>query len=85
MKKIIISILALVVGGVALTSCEDKLDIPQKAALTTETYYQTDNDAQAALASAYEAFQIQEGYPLGVSDYPQDNKWVVDNISIISS
>ncbi len=33
----------------------------------------------------YEAFQIQEGYPLGVSDYPQDNKWVVDNISIISS
>ncbi len=51
--------LALVVGGVALTSCEDKLDIPQKAALTTETYYQTDNDAQAALASAYEAFQIQ--------------------------
>ena len=51
--------LALVAGGVALTSCEDKLDIPQKAALTTETYYQTDNDAQAALASAYEAFQIQ--------------------------
>lgn len=59
MKKIIFSMLALVVGGVALTSCEDKLDIPQKAALTTETYYQTDNDAQAALASAYEAFQIQ--------------------------
>ena len=59
MKKIIFSMLALVAGGVALTSCEDKLDIPQKAALTTETYYQTDNDAQAALASAYEAFQIQ--------------------------
>ena len=58
MKKIIFSMLALVAGGAALTSCEDKLDIPQKASLTTETFYQTDADAQKALASAYEGFQI---------------------------
>ncbi len=50
--------LALVAGGAALTSCEDKLDIAQKASLTTETFYQTDADAEKALASAYEAFQI---------------------------
>ena len=45
-------------AGVAFTACEDQLDIPQKAALTTETYYKTDNDALAALASAYENFQV---------------------------
>ena len=50
--------LALVAGAAAFTSCEDQLDIPQKAALTTETYYQTDKDAMAALASAYENFQV---------------------------
>ena len=50
--------LALVAGGVALTSCEDKLDIPQKASLTTGTFYQTDADAVKALTSAYEGFQI---------------------------
>ena len=50
--------LALVAGGAALTSCEDKLDIAQKASLTTATFYQTDADAQKALASAYEGLQI---------------------------
>jgi len=49
--------LALVAGGVALTSCEDKLDIAQKASLTTATFYQSDEDAAKALASAYEQFQ----------------------------
>jgi tetratricopeptide (TPR) repeat protein len=58
MKKILFSMLALVAGGVALTSCEDKLDIPQKASLTTGTFYQTDADAVKALTSAYEGFQI---------------------------
>lgn len=50
--------LALVAGGAALTSCEDKLDIDQKASLTTGTFYQTDADAEKALAAAYEGFQI---------------------------
>ena len=57
MKKIIFSMLALVAGGVALTSCEDKLDIAQKASLTTATFYKSDDDAAKALASAYEQFQ----------------------------
>ena len=57
MKRIILPMLALF-AGVAFTACEDQLDIPQKAALTTETYYKTDNDALAALASAYENFQV---------------------------
>ena len=49
--------LALVAGGVALTSCEDKLDIAQKASLTTATFYQSDDDFAHALGSAYEQFQ----------------------------
>ncbi len=49
--------LALVAGGAALTSCNDKLDIEQKASLTTATFYQSDDDAAKALASAYEQFQ----------------------------
>ena len=50
--------LALAAGGAALISCADKLDIPQKASLTTETFYQTDDDAVQALAAAYEGFQV---------------------------
>jgi len=58
MKKIIFSMLAVAACGAALTSCEDKLDIPQKASLTTATFYQTDDDAEQALAAAYEGFQV---------------------------
>ena len=45
--------------GVALgfSACDDKLDIPQKASLTTGTFYQTDDDFAHALGSAYEQFQ----------------------------
>ena len=49
---------ALVIGGAALTSCEEKLDIEQKASLSTGTFYQTDADAEQALAAAYEGLQI---------------------------
>ncbi len=50
--------LALAAGSAAFISCADKLDIPQKASLTTETFYQTDDDALQALAAAYEGFQV---------------------------
>ena len=45
--------------GVALgfSACDDKLDIAQKASLTTGTFYQTDDDFAHALGSAYEQFQ----------------------------
>lgn len=36
-----------------LGSCESKLDIPQQGVLNMETYYQTDEDAQEALAAVY--------------------------------
>lgn len=60
-RKIMKKIYLFAMLGVAFgfTACDDKLDIPQKATLTTETFYQTDEDAQKALTSAYEDFQCQ--------------------------
>jgi len=55
MKKLYLFAMLGVAFG--FTACEDQLDIPQKATLTTETFYQTDADAEKALASAYEQFQ----------------------------
>ena len=57
MNKNIIPMLALF-AGVALTACEDQLDIEQKGVSTTENFYQTDADCEKALAAAYEEFQI---------------------------
>lgn len=36
-----------------MSSCESKLDIPQQGTLNMDTYYQTDEDAQEALAALY--------------------------------
>ena len=38
------------------TSCEDQLDIEQKGVISSENFYQTDADAEAALVAAYEGF-----------------------------
>ena len=57
MKRTLYStILAVAVGSMALTSCEDQLDIEQKSVTTTDKFYKTDVDAEAALAAAYEGF-----------------------------
>ena len=45
-------------AGVAFTACEDQLDIAQKGTMTTDSFYKTDADAEKALASAYENFQV---------------------------
>ena len=56
MKKIyLVAMLGVAFG---FTACEEKLDIAQKASLTTETFYQTDDDAIQALAAAYEGLQV---------------------------
>ena len=56
MKKIIIPMLALV-SGVALTSCEDQLDIEQKGVTDIANYY-AEKDCESALATAYEGFML---------------------------
>jgi hypothetical protein len=55
MKKIFIPVLALA-ALFTVASCEKFLDIPQKGVTAIETFYQTDADAEAALAAAYARF-----------------------------
>ena len=48
--------LSLIIGSLlilSLTSCEDKLDIPQKGVLDYSFYYQTDEHAEAASNALY--------------------------------
>ena len=59
MKKKVLypTILSLALTGtVTFTSCESQLDIEQKGATSTEQFYKTDADAEAALVAAYEGF-----------------------------
>ena len=59
MKKILFStILTLAAAGTMTltTSCEDQLDIEQKGVISSDNFYQTDDDAEAALVAAYEGF-----------------------------
>ena len=54
MKKIIVPIVA---AGLFLTACDqDRLDIVQKAASNTESFYKTDKDAQSAITAMYATF-----------------------------
>ena len=46
-------ILALAATAVALSSCNNLLDIPQHGVQNYETYYQTDEEAESAIVSCY--------------------------------
>ena len=62
-KHIIISLAAAVL---ALSSCNKLLDIPQKGVLNFETFYQTDEDAENAIASCYLQMRgLETNYLLG--------------------
>ena len=65
MKKIIYSI-ALLSGMVMLNSCEDMLDIEQKATSSTDTFYKTDADAQSALTAMYATYIGEIGGTEGI-------------------
>lgn len=54
MKKIIYSIALL--SSMIFYSCEDMLDIEQKATSSTETFYKTDADAQSAVTAMYATY-----------------------------
>ena len=54
--KFIAPIAALAAAGL-LTGCNpERLEIPQKGVVTMESFYQTDEDAEAALVAAYQGF-----------------------------
>jgi hypothetical protein len=45
--------LLLLIGLMVFSACEDQLDIPQQGVLNMDTYYQTPQEAQEALAALY--------------------------------
>lgn len=67
MKKILIPIL----GALAVfTACnEDLLEIPQKGVISTTNFYQTDEDAEAAMIAVYQGFVWNVCAHNGVSNY----------------
>jgi hypothetical protein len=54
MKKIIFSLLCV---GLLFGACEDRLDIPQKGVIATDTFYKTDEDAESACNNLYTSLQ----------------------------
>ena len=46
-------IMSLAAAAVALSSCDDLLNIPQHGVQNYETYYQTDEEAEAAIVACY--------------------------------
>ena len=64
MKKIIYSIALL--SGMMFYSCEDMLDIEQKATSSTDTFYKTDADAQSALTAMYATYIGEIGGTEGI-------------------
>lgn len=57
MKSKYYSLLFGALFALGTTSCEDRLDIPQKGVLDYSTYYQTDEQAQAAADALYIQFK----------------------------
>ena len=70
MKKILFPMFALL-AGVALTSCEDNLDIPQKGVVSSLDFYASDADAEALLTNMYSSFVQQVAGTQGIDNPEQ--------------
>ena len=65
MKKILFSV-ALLSAGMMFTSCEDMLDVEQKATSSTGNFYKTDADAESALTAMYATYIGEIGGTEGI-------------------
>ena len=65
MKKILFSV-ALLSAGLALTSCNDRLDVEQKATSSTGNFYKTDADAESAVTAMYATYIGEIGGTEGI-------------------
>ena len=65
MKKILF-FAAVLSAGITFTSCEDRLDVEQKATSSTASFYQTDADALSALTAMYATFNGEIGGTEGI-------------------
>ena len=65
MKKISFSV-ALLSAGMMLSSCNDKLDVEQKATSSTGNFYKTDADAESAVTAMYATYIGEIGGTEGI-------------------
>ena len=65
MKKILFSV-ALLSAGMMFTSCEDMLDVEQKATSSTGNFYKTDADAKSAVTAMYATYIGEIGGTEGI-------------------
>ena len=65
MKKILFSV-AVLSAGLMFTSCEDRLDVQQKAMSNTTDFYKTDADAKSAITAMYATFNGEIGGTEGI-------------------
>lgn len=79
MKKIIVTIL---LAGV-FSACNDVLDQSPRTSVSPTNFYQTADDAEAALASAYDAFQGGDGGYYGFR-IQAVNEMVSDNCTTVN-
>lgn len=74
MKKIAyIACSMLLLAGAS--ACSDWMDIQQHGTLTPENFYQTDEDASAAVAAAYASLANLEFYHRTINGYMSDEFW----------
>ena len=69
MKKYIFPLLACAL--LVATSCESRLDIPQKGVVSYENFYASDADCEAALASMYANYLMQVASTEGIDNPEQ--------------
>lgn len=79
MKKLnnkILALVSLVVLGTAFTACEDELDIAKKGNLGgVEDFYQTDEDAEKAIAAVYSSWGGQHYNLTFLNNMLSDDCW----------
>lgn len=63
MKKIFFPLICA--GALLVTSCSEKLEIPQKGVVAYEDFYKTDEDAEGALVAMYDVFAQNIARPNG--------------------
>ena len=73
MKKILFSILTIVLAGFAFTGCDDLLDAVPKDRLTSDTFFKNESELKAFAIVFYEAFPEGDVYVANDDHYTQNN------------
>ena len=73
MKKILFSILTIVLAGFAFTGCDDLLDAVPKDRLTSDTFFKNESELKAFAIVFYEAFPEADVYVANDDHYTQNN------------